>query len=483
MKDESLENTVITLHVQKQWSIRRISRELNISRKRIRRLLVSNSVLRDTTPESEITPKKKRPSKLDPYKEFISELLEKYSDITGQRVYEHLKQRDYDGGITIVHDYLKSIRKVGSKTPVRMVETDPGQRGAHDWSDYNIPFTYTGKTEQVTFFSYILGYSRRQYIEVVDDKKQQTLFRVLIGAFIYLDGVPREIKSDNQKACVDRWEARRPVFNAKYLDFATYYRFRPLTITPGKPRENLKIERPFSYLERSFLNGREFKDKDDLKKQLRQWLTQVNDVRKHGTTRKRPIDMYIEEHPFLQPLPANHFDTSLVTHKVVNQESCILWEGYQYVVPEKYMYELCPIRITEDQMVIYSPAGEQIACHPLAEKGRKERYVGIHQKPRSKPDLVIADVISRLEAISPEMSNYIEQVKRHKPSSWRHHLRSLLALKVNYRVEDILVAVRRAWQYKVFESGAIERFLEKNCEPRYSIKLSFKPKNKPGYEQ
>ena len=483
MKDESLENTVITLHVQKQWSIRRISRELNISRKRIRRLLVSNSVLRDTTPESEITPKKKRPSKLDPYKEFISELLEKYSDITGQRVYEHLKQRDYDGGITIVHDYLKSIRKVGSKTPVRMVETDPGQRGAHDWSDYNIPFTYTGKTEQVTFFSYILGYSRRQYIEVVDDKKQQTLFRVLIGAFIYLDGVPREIKSDNQKACVDRWEARRPVFNARYLDFATYYRFRPLTITPGKPRENLKVERPFSYLERSFLNGREFKDKDDLKKQLRQWLTQVNDVRKHGTTRKRPIDMYIEEHPFLQPLPANHFDTSLVTHKVVNQESCILWEGYQYVVPEKYMYELCPIRITEDQMVIYSPAGEQIACHPLAEKGRKERYVGIHQKPRSKPDLVIADVISRLETISPEMSNYIEQVKRHKPSSWRHHLRSLLALKVNYRVEDILVAVRRAWQYKVFESGAIERFLEKNCEPRYSIKLSFKPKNKPGYEQ
>jgi len=483
MKDESLENTVITLHVQKQWSIRRISRELNISRKRIRRLLVSNSVLRDTTPESEITPKKKRPSKLDPYKEFISELLEKYSDITGQRVYEHLKQRDYDGGITIVHDYLKSIRKVGSKTPVRMVETDPGQRGAHDWSDYNIPFTYTGKTEQITFFSYILGYSRRQYIEVVDDKKQQTLFRVLIGAFIYLDGVPREIKSDNQKACVDRWEARRPVFNARYLDFATYYRFRPLTITPGKPRENLKVERPFSYLERSFLNGREFKDKDDLKKQLRQWLTQVNDVRKHGTTRKRPIDMYIEEHPFLQPLPANHFDTSLVTHKVVNQESCILWEGYQYVVPEKYMYELCPIRITEDQMVIYSPAGEQIACHPLAEKGRKERYVGIHQKPRSKPDLVIADVISRLETISPEMSNYIEQVKRHKPSSWRHHLRSLLALKVNYRVEDILVAVRRAWQYKVFESGAIERFLEKNCEPRYSIKLSFKPKNKPGYEQ
>lgn len=193
--------------------------------------------------------------------------------------------------------------------------------------------------------------------------------------------------------------------------------------------------------------------------------------------------MYIEEHPFLQPLPANHFDTSLVTHKVVNQESCILWQGYQYVVPEKYMYELCPIRITEDHMVIYSPTGEQITSHALAEKGRRERYVGVHQKPRKNPDLVIAEVVSRLEAFSPEMSEYIEQVKRHKPGSWRHHLKSLLALKVNYRVEDILVAVRRAWQYKVFESGAIERFLENNSDPRYSVKLSFKPKNNNGNEQ
>ena len=483
MKDESIENTVITLHLQKGWSIRRISRELHISRKRIRRILVSNSVLRDTTPEAEIPLKNRRPSKLDPYKEFITGLFEKYSNITGQRMYEHLKEKGFDGEITIVRDYLKSIRGVGSKTPVRMVETPPGKLAAHDWSDYNITFTGTGKTEQVTLFGYILCYSRRQYIDVVDDKKQQTLFRELIAAFIYMDGVTREIRGDNQKACVDRWELGKPIFNRNYLEFATWYRFTPITITPRRPTENLKAERPFWYFEQNFLNGREFKDREDFKAQLRQWLREVNDVRIHGTTKKRPIDMYIEEQPYLQPLPANHYDTSVVTHKVVNLESCIYWEGYQYVVPEKYMFELCPVRITEKELMVYSPAGEQIATHPLAEKGRKERYVGNHQKPRKKPDLAIADVISRLEAFSPEMSQYIDQVKRHKSGSWRHHLRILLALKVNYRVEDILVAIRRAWQYKVFEAGAIERFLENNSEPRYSIKLSFKPKRNNDNEQ
>ena len=478
MKDEKTENIVIALH-SKGWSIRRISRELNISRERIHRWVVSNSVLRDTTPEAGIRQKKQSTSKLDPHKSFIGDLLDRYSDITGQRVYEHLREKGYDGGITIVRDYLKSIRVVASKTPVRMVETLPGQRAAHDWSDYRVQFTTNkpGELTPVTFFSYILGYSRRQYISVVDNKKQPTLFRELIAAFIYLDGVPCEIKSDNQKACVDGREMGKPIFNRKFLEFATWYRFTPLAITPGKPTENLKIERPFYYLERSFLNGREFKDGDDLKKQLRQWLSEVNDVRKHGTTKQRPIDLYMEEHPYLQRLPVNHFDTSLITQKIVNQESCILWEGYQYVVPEKYMFEQCPVRITGDQILIYSPMGEQIACHGLAEKGRKERYVGDYKKSRKKPNLVMADVIMRLEAFGPEMSEYIAQVKRHKPESWRYHLRSLLTLRVNYRTEDIMFAVRRAMKYKVFESGTVEGFLENNSDPRYSIRL-FKPKNK-----
>jgi hypothetical protein len=55
-------------------------------------------------------------------------------------------------------------------------------------------------------------------------------------------------------------------------------------------------------------------------------------------------------------------------------------------------------------LMVYSPAGEQLVTHPLAEPGRRERYVGVRQKTGRKPDLVIADVISRLEAFAPEMS-------------------------------------------------------------------------------
>jgi len=482
MKDENLENIVINLYAR-GCSIRQISRLMNISRVRIRRILVSNSVYRDTTPKEVVKPKNKRLSKLDPYKTYIGELLEKYSDITGQRIYELLKEKGYDGEITILRDYLKSIRQVGSKTPLRMVETNPGQLAAHDWSDYNITFILTGETQKITFFSFILCYSRRQYVSVVEDKKQKTLFRELGSAFIYMDGVTLEVRGDNQKPCVDHWEMGEPVFNKQYLAFASHYRFRPRTITPYKPQENAKIERPFYYLERSFLKGRQFKDLEDLKEQLRRWLIEVNDIRIHGTTKRRPIDMYIEEHPYLQPLPSIHFDTSEVVQRVVGQESCVQWKEFMYAVPKKYMFEVCTVRVTEDQLIVYSPSGEQLVTHPLAKTGQKERYVGLPEKPRNKPTLALDDVISRLEGFGPEMTQYIELIKQYKGKSWGHHLRRLLALKVNYRTEDIMVAVRRAMKYKVFDAGTIENFLENNSEPRYSVKLSFKPRKNNDYEQ
>lgn len=483
MKDEQLENMIVTLYHNQRWSIRRISREIGVSRKRIRRVLVSKRGLRDTTPQEIIKPKKQRPSKLDPYKKYIGELLEQYPGITAQRIFELICEKGFDGEITILRYYLKEIRQVGSKTPLTMVETDPGQRSNHDWSDYNITFTLTGETEKVSFFSYILAYSRRQYMSVVDDKTQGTLFKEFIAAFIYFDGVTMEVKGDNQKACVDHWEMGKPVFNRKFLEFATHYRFHPLTITPGKPTQNLKVERPFYYFERSFLQGRRFRDREDLRRQLREWLTQINDQRIHGTTRRKPIEMYQEELPFLQRLPLHHFDTSQVVHLTVNQESCVQWKGYHYVVPRQYMYEVCAVRITQEHLEVYSPKGEKIASHPLAEKGRKERYVGKPHKTSKNVRVPIADVIRRLEDFAPEMEAYIQQVKRHKTSSWGNDLRRLLSLKAVYHIDDILLAVRRAQQYKVFDAATIEGFLQNNSEPRYSARLSFKPKNRNDYEQ
>jgi len=472
MKDEPLENNVVSLFAR-GWPVRRLSREFGISRGRVKRILSGNSRQRESGVQELEVPVSK-PSKLDEYKPYIAQLMEKYANppITNQRVFELVSERGYQGKLTILRDYLTRVRGKKNAEPILCVETSAGQRGSHDWSDYMIDFTLSG-SEKVTFFSFILNYSRRQYIEVVEDKSQGTLLRVLTGAFAYLDGVPREIKSDNQKACVERWELGKPVFNKTYLGFCTHYRFIPLAIPPGKPRENLKVERPFWYLEKSFLNGREFRDKEDLKAQLQAWLTGYNDERIHRTTGRKPIDLYRDELPFLQPLPASLYDTSTIGYRVVSSESAIQWEGYCYMVPKGYLYETCPVRVDGKEITIYSPGCHPLVSYPLAEKGRKERYIGAC-RPVHKYKLEAGELSARLDAFGEVMQQYAREIKRYNPKTYLHHWQHLLCLKVAYSPDDILRAASRALKYHVYEAHAVENFLKVNAPKQREIDFVFK---------
>lgn len=468
MNDEQLNNNIVTLY-GRGWAVRRLSREFGISRGRVKRILSRHLSQREEGMEK-LSEKIKKSSKLDPLKPYIGELLEEFTTpaITNQRIFELLREKGYQGGMTILRDYLMEIRGKKTPEPVYTVETSPGERAYHDWSDYFINFTQTG-TEKVTFFSFILGYSRRQYIEEVKDKTQPVLLRAMINAFTYFDGVPRQIKSDNQKACVERWELGRPVFNKTYLGFCTHYRFVPLAIHPGRPVENLKVERPFYYFEKNFLNGREFRDRNDLREQLVQWLIEVNDQRVHRTTNRQPIEMYREELPFLQPLPRTAYDTSRIAYRVVNGESAVQWEGFYYMVPQKYLYETCPVRVDESQITIYTPSCTPIISYPLAEKGQKERYIGRTKPKGGKYSLNTKELASRLEAFGPVMQEYAEAVKRYNPTSWRHHWQRLVALKARYSTADILQAVSRALKYRVYEAQSIENFLSTNTSRQMEI--------------
>ncbi len=161
---EELENLIVTMHSD-GWSIRGLARHFQMGRNRVRRILRKNESKRDEGHDI-LAVKKRAPreSKLTPYRPFIESELKEFPDITGVRLYEKLQDEGFDGGKTIVTDLLRKIRPRPKKEPVVRFETDPGVQGQMDWSPYTIDFTRTGKTK-VLCFSYILGFSRRQYID------------------------------------------------------------------------------------------------------------------------------------------------------------------------------------------------------------------------------------------------------------------------------------------------------------------------------
>lgn len=59
-----------------------------------------------------------------------------------------------------------------------------------------------------------------------------------------------------------------------------------------------KVESGNKYVKR-FLRGKEFTSLDDLNTQLLDWLVTFADQRVHGTTHRRPSEMFLEERDLL----------------------------------------------------------------------------------------------------------------------------------------------------------------------------------------
>jgi transposase len=222
-------------------SMRRIARSLGVSRRTVKKALAQVEQARgDGPPEGAARPAAARPaaargSRLDAYDAAIADLLARYPDVTVQRVLEELRRLGYAGGYTILSQRVRALRPRPAVSPVRRFETAPGEQAQMDYAAYDLDFTDEGR-RRVYAFSYVLGYSRRQYLHFVEAQDFATTVREHIRAFEHLGGVAATCLYDNMKVVVSGYDGDEPVYNPRFLAFAAHYGFRPVACRPIGPR-------------------------------------------------------------------------------------------------------------------------------------------------------------------------------------------------------------------------------------------------------
>lgn len=472
----SIENDVIH-RWQNLQSVRSIAAELNLTRYQVTRIISKHTrnrdadaaIKNDTPPESLGPPAKRYRSKLDPFADQITQLLERYPKITSARLLEELRRSGYEGGYSILKERVRQLRKTPTKQLTVRFETAPGAQAQMDWATYTIDFTVEGK-RRVNLFSYVLGYSRRQYIYFTESMDFETTIRQHIKAFEHLGGVAAVCLYDNMKVVVTRWEDDAPVYNTRFLAFATHYGYKPWACQVRRPQTKGKVERPFHYIEINLLGGREFRSLEHLNEVARWWLAQVADVRVHGTTKKTPLELHAEERPHLLPLPSLAFDTAQVVYRIVDTDGTIQYAGNRYSVPWRLVGESLPVRITEELLLAYDRSLSEVARHVMLQGLSGHRRLDpAHAPPRDHQEQM-----QRLRERFAELGEvgvaYLEGLESKQRNS-KHQALKVLGLLHAYNKSDVLRAMQRGVQYYAYGFSSLERILTHQATP------------KPGWQQ
>jgi transposase len=461
--NEALRHEIVQRQQQGQ-ALRAIARDLGIARKTVAR--VCRQVQAQRAGQAPSPPSgRKRPSQLDAFGPLLQELLVRYPNITGRRLFEELHHRGFAGSYSLVRDRLRQLRPRPRPGPVVRFETGPGAQAQMDYGVYDLDFLREGR-RRVYLFSYVLSFSRRGYLHFVEAMDQPTTLREHVHAFHHLGGLARVCLYDNFKAVILRHDADGPVYHPKFLAFATHYGFKPWACKPRRPQTKGKVERKFFYVETSLLNGRTFDSLEHLNEVTAGWLTNVADVRLLRDFQETPQQRHARELAHLLPLPAADFDTALVVYRQVNAEGYISQHLNFYSVPWSYIGQVLPVRVTDHQVIIYSTGLDEIARHPLLSRA----VTGQHQQikshhPSDDPDQRALLLRQRFEELGPVAVQFLDGLLA-KHMQGKRQAQQVLALLAHYQREDVLAALERAVRFGAFSLAALRRILAAQARPK-----------------
>ena len=400
-----------------------------------------------------------RPSKLDPYKPLIRQWLEHYP-YSATQIFQRLRENGFTGGISIVREYVHKVRP--HKAPAFLtLHFEPGECAQVDWGQYGT--VNVGNTRrQLSFFVLVLCYSRMMYVEFTVSQTLEHFLGCHLNAFETLGGrVPARIMVDNLKSAVlRRLSGEAPVFNPRYVDFARHYGFEIAPCNVGAGHEKGRVETGVGYVKKNLLAGLEIADFSHINPTAREWLDTVANVRIHGETRRRPVDLFEEERDRLQPLPETVHDFGNIHAVRASNRFRVTFEANRYSVPAEYASQRLTLKAYPDRICIYHH-DRLVARHPRSYDRHQDFEHPDHPKALldQRRSARRQRLMKRFLTLAPCAERYYAELQQRRLNA-THHIRKIVALSEIHGEEDTARALADALHFGALGSEYIANLLE-----------------------
>ncbi len=265
--------------------------------------------------------------------DYIRARLEKFPELTAERIYREIKQLGYKGSSWTVRRYVARIRPPHMRV-YKPVETLPGEQAQVDWGYFG-SIEVDGEVLKLYAFVFVLSYSHMRYVEFTTSQDLATFLACHQRALEYLGGCPREIVYDNAKTVVKERVGSVVRFHPDLLRFAAAYGFKPRACWVHDPESKGKVESAVKYVRRDLFYGTAFTSLADLNRQVREWLEQVANQKVSASTGEAPVARLEAERPFLLLLPERPLEVPAEVEAQVTKTCLVSWGGNQYSVPHR----------------------------------------------------------------------------------------------------------------------------------------------------
>ena len=403
-----------------------------------------------------------RPSKAEAYREVLVQALTEDPALRSVELLHRARLAGYTGGKSAVYALAQSLRP-HVVTPLVRFEGLPGEFSQHDFGEVWVRYQ-DGTEAKVHFFASRLKYSRWVEVTPVPDERVESLVRALVDHLAGFGGVPLVGVFDRPKTVALQWGRDGVVteWNPTFAGVALDLGLGVEVCWPYRPQEKGSVENLVGWVKGSFFKQRRFLDREDLERQLREWLTEANTVRPSRATGVIPALRLAEERPRLRPLKVAPAELALRIPVSVGPTAVVIYDGHPYSMPPDAIGVPGTLYLYRDHVRIV--AGRFGAEHPrqfapgagsMLPEHRAQRVAAVSGK-RARRYLQRQHLMD----LGPAALAYLTELTHRRPRQWIPDIEQLHALLYQYGDAALRAAFERGVAEQAIGAEYIAHYLD-----------------------
>jgi transposase len=393
-----------------------------------------------------------RPSKAEPFRTWASTLLEREPTLPTLEVLRRAREDGYRGAKSAFYQLVSSVRPPPPVKPMVRFEGLAGEFSQHDFGEVKVRFI-DGRRVKVVFFASRLKYSRYVCVSLCDNQQVEALSRSFVEHLHDFGGVPLLAVFDRPKTVAIAWRKDGTVtqWNSTFLSVVNELRVGVELCWPYSPEQKGSVENLVGWVKKSFFKVRAFVDEDDLRRQLSQWLHEVNTERPSRATNVIPAERLAEERARLRPLRIDPSTMELPVPVQVGLTGRVRWVG-QYSMPADAIGLSGTLYLGRDHVRIV--AGRFSALHPRLRDPDDKSILPEHRASmvarvsgkRGKNYLKREHILE----LSAEAVEYMTELVHRRPNLWHDDVHLLHELLDLHGAEAMRAAIATALQAQTY---------------------------------